>query len=102
LHRAEVIIRPMALGKQLRLEVDGPGDEFEIETDPEKLLQVLLNLLSNAVKFTEEGTISLRARVTATHLELEVGDTGIGVASRDHERIFEPFWQVDQPTTRRA
>jgi signal transduction histidine kinase len=102
LHRAEVIIRPMAMAKQLRLEIVGPDEEVEVETDPEKLLQVLLNLLSNAVKFTEEGSIRLAARAAAGHLELAVGDTGIGVASRDHDRIFEPFWQVDQPTTRRA
>ena len=102
LHRAEVIIRPMAMAKALRLEVTGPGEPVQIETDPEKLLQVLLNLLSNAVKFTEEGSIRLVARVDGGQLELEVGDTGIGVAPRDHDRIFEPFWQVDQPTTRRA
>jgi signal transduction histidine kinase len=102
LHRAEVIIRPMTMAKELRLEVVGPGESATLETDPEKLLQVLLNLLSNAVKFTERGSIRLAARVEAPHLHLEVADTGIGVAPHDHDRIFEPFWQVDQPTTRRA
>jgi signal transduction histidine kinase len=102
LRKAEVIIRPMAMAKDLRLEVTGAGESLEVETDPEKLLQVLLNLLSNAVKFTETGGIRLGARVVGGLLELEVGDTGIGVHSRDRDRIFEPFWQVDQPTTRRA
>lgn len=102
LHRAEVIIRPMAMKKSLQLEVHPPGEPVVVESDPEKLLQVLLNLLSNAVKFTERGGIRLSGRVDGSHLELAVGDTGIGVAARDHDRIFEPFWQVDQPTTRRA
>src|SRR5690606_252666 len=102
LRRAEVIIRPLALDKSLSLDVEGPSQDTEIETDPEKLLQVLLNLLSNAVKFTEEGGIRLSAEVYGDHLEVVVGDTGIGVAARDYDRIFEPFWQVDQPTTRRA
>src|SRR5690606_29276868 len=74
----------------------------EIETDPEKLLQVLLNLLTNAGKFTAEGGIRLSAAVYGDHREVVGGDTGIGVAARDYDRIFEPFWQVDQPTTRRA
>jgi signal transduction histidine kinase len=102
LHRAEVIIRPMAMAKDLRLEVEGVGEPVVVETDPEKLLQVLLNLLTNAVKFTESGSIRLGARVERGKLELEVDDTGIGVHPRDHDRIFEPFWQVDQPITRRA
>ncbi|HEX6071172.1 MAG TPA: ATP-binding protein [Longimicrobiaceae bacterium] len=102
LHRAEVIIRPMAMAKELRLEVEGVAEPVVVETDPEKLLQVLLNLLTNAVKFTESGSIRLGARVQGGKLELEVDDTGIGVHPRDHDRIFEPFWQVDQPITRRA
>jgi signal transduction histidine kinase len=102
LHRAEVIIRPMAMAKELRLEVEGLAEPAVVETDPEKLLQVLLNLLTNAVKFTESGSIRLGARVHGGKLELEVDDTGIGVHPRDHDRIFEPFWQVDQPITRRA
>lgn len=102
LHRAEVIIRPMAMAKELDLQVAEVDEPVSVETDPEKLLQVLLNLLSNAVKFTEQGSIRLAARVDGTHAEFEVGDTGIGMERRDHDRIFEPFWQVDQPTTRRA
>lgn len=102
LRRAEVIIRPLAMEKQLDLEVEGPSEDIEIETDPEKLLQVLLNLLSNAVKFTERGSIRMRTTVRGDQVEVVVGDTGIGVAPRDHDRIFEPFWQVDRPTTRRA
>src|SRR5690606_11807751 len=102
LHRAEVIIRPLAMEKELRVDLLAPRETIELESDPEKLLQVLLNLLSNAVKFTERGGIRLSAEVYGDHLEVVVGDTGIGVAARDYDRIFEPFWQVDQPTTRRA
>lgn len=102
LHRAEVIIRPLAMEKDLRVDVVPPQETVELQSDPEKLLQVLLNLLSNAVKFTDRGGIRLAARSLGDQVELEVGDTGIGVAPSDYERIFEPFWQVDHPTTRRA
>src|SRR5690606_29247926 len=73
LHRAEVIIRPMAMEKSLQLEVHPPSEPVVVESDPEKLLQVLLNLLSNAVKFTERGGIRLSGRVDGSHLELAVG-----------------------------
>lgn len=102
LHRAEIIIRPMAMAKELDLRVDPAETDAILETDPEKLLQVLLNLLANAVKFTDAGEIRLTARVVDGFAEVTVSDTGIGVAAADQERIFDPFWQVEQPITRRA
>ncbi len=74
--------------------------------DPTKLRQVLLNLLSNAIKFTERGTVKLAAcaeRRTATHITLEfsVKDTGIGMTEDEIQRVFEPFAQADNSTTRK-
>ncbi|MCD8140809.1 MAG: ATP-binding protein [Planctomycetaceae bacterium] len=74
--------------------------------DPTKLRQVLLNLLSNAIKFTERGTVKLAAcaeRRTATHITLEfsVKDTGIGMTEDEIHRVFEPFAQADNSTTRK-
>jgi len=67
-----------------------------------KLRQILLNLLSNAVKFTEQGEITLRVRRDGNGAEFYITDTGIGIASENLQRIFEPFWQVEQSSTRRA
>lgn len=70
-------------------------------TDALKLKQILLNLLNNAIKFTEKGKIVLRVNTLSLEetgkllLEFEVEDTGIGIASENIERIFEPFVQVE-------
>jgi CheY-like chemotaxis protein len=74
--------------------------------DPTKLRQALLNLLSNAIKFTEQGTVKMIAVVTEeTENEItfcfEVRDSGIGMTEEQMKRIFEPFRQADNSTTRR-
>jgi signal transduction histidine kinase/CHASE3 domain sensor protein len=73
-----------------------------LRTDGVKLRQILLNLLSNAVKFTERGEITVRVRRDENGAEFYITDTGIGIASENLQRIFEPFWQVEQSSTRRA
>jgi signal transduction histidine kinase len=62
--------------------------------------QIVLNLMSNAVKFTQEGSVSLIARVQRQAVRIAVGDTGIGIRPQDLEVIFEEFRQVDQSRTR--
>ncbi len=72
--------------------------------DSGRLFQVLDNLLDNALKFTSEGQVTLTARPaadSASHLELLVQDTGIGIAPEDQVSIFEVFSQVDPSTTRK-
>ena len=74
--------------------------------DPLRIKQILLNLLANAIKFTEAGSISITARITGRQgnslsLCLAVRDTGIGIAPEALERIFAPFEQADNSTTRK-
>jgi PAS domain S-box-containing protein len=73
--------------------------------DPLRLQQVLLNLLSNAVKFTEQGRVSLSAKVVTdqagTALLFAVRDSGIGMTPEQRERLFIAFNQADTSTTRR-
>ncbi|PKO87052.1 MAG: hypothetical protein CVU16_16285 [Betaproteobacteria bacterium HGW-Betaproteobacteria-10] len=74
--------------------------------DPLRLQQVLLNFLSNAVKFTDHGHILLRARVLERQadsvlLRFEVEDTGIGISPTTRMRLFRPFTQADDSTSRR-
>ena len=64
-----------------------------------------MNLLSNAVKFTEQGEITLRARVASAvngvaMIRLEVCDTGIGIPQTKQSAIFEAFTQADDSVTR--
>jgi signal transduction histidine kinase/CheY-like chemotaxis protein len=75
-----------------------------IRTDVTRLRQCLFNLLSNACKFTQQGQITLRVR--RQHVKGEdwiwfaVTDSGVGISEEQQTRIFEPFQQADQSTTR--
>jgi CheY-like chemotaxis protein/signal transduction histidine kinase/CHASE3 domain sensor protein len=73
-----------------------PGAPEQVETDRQRLGQILKNLLSNAFKFTEKGDVALR--VFSQHsdsVSFAVRDTGVGIAPHQHEVIFEAFRQAD-------
>ncbi len=72
----------------------------ELDTDQEKLRQILLNLLGNAAKFTDSGSISVGARHRDGQIVLEVADTGCGIPPASLDLIFEEFRQVDSSSTR--
>jgi signal transduction histidine kinase len=100
---AASLIEPLAADKHVALSVVRLDTPLDIRTDPRKVRQVLVNLLSNAVKFTDaEGAVSLRAHRDGDTLELTISDTGIGIEPDHLDRIFDPFWQVEQKATRRA
>ncbi len=74
--------------------------------DPTKLSQILLNLLSNAIKFTEKGSVKLEAILESSYeqsisIRFIVKDSGIGMTEEELERVFAPFSQADNSTTRK-
>ncbi len=83
--------------------------------DPTRLRQILINLLANAIKFTEHGEVRMTVKqaehgrqnvVTQTGSEdcvlaFAVHDTGIGISAEAQKRLFEPFTQADESTTRK-
>jgi PAS domain S-box-containing protein len=70
--------------------------------DPVRLRQILGNYLTNALKFTERGHILIDARMlTPTRLRLDVSDSGCGIDAATQARLFMPFTQADESTTRR-
>ena len=94
--------------KQLKLLVDL---EFEVSRmvflgDPLRLGQVLLNLTGNALKFTDNGSITVRARLLEDNpetvlLRIEIADTGIGISAEDQKKLFTAFEQADGSITRK-
>ena len=68
--------------------------------DERRLTQVLLNLVGNAIKFTDKGSVEINARMIDGCFEIEVKDTGPGIAAEDQSKIFEEFQQVDNSSTR--
>jgi signal transduction histidine kinase len=103
------VIRPLAEARDLRLTVKSPppasafttvggcGDNgCTIQTDPDKLREIVTNLLHNAIQYNRPGGgIDLRVARANGALEVEVQDTGIGIAVEARERIFERFYRVD-------
>ncbi|MBX5484081.1 MAG: PAS domain-containing protein [Myxococcaceae bacterium] len=79
-----------------------PANIPELETDRQKLKQIVVNLISNALKFTHEGRIRVVAGYNARSrmVTIAVSDTGIGIAEEYHQKVFEDFRQVDASTTR--
>jgi signal transduction histidine kinase/CheY-like chemotaxis protein len=74
-----------------------------IHGDPTRLSQVLINLIGNAVKFTHQGGIDLRVQAIegGARIQFSVHDTGIGMDAATLARLFQPFAQADESTTRR-
>ncbi len=103
LHEVVDLLQPQADAGNLRLKLELPPIEQTIETDEQKLRQVLINLTGNAIKFTREGSVTVRLE-SASAAEggtlIRVQDTGIGIAPDKLETIFEAFRQADNSTTR--
>jgi PAS domain S-box-containing protein len=90
-------MKAQSKGLQLLLELAPDLPQF-IRTDESKLRQVLVNLVGNAVKFTHDGAIALRVKQVESQpltLEFEVEDTGMGIATEDLTRLFQPFVQTE-------
>ena len=89
------VIRPLAEahGLSFHLRAEPP---LELETDPDKLREVLVNLLHNAVEYNQSGgRVELAGRRDGDRVVLEVRDTGIGMTPDVAERIFERFYRAD-------
>ncbi|WP_410499391.1 response regulator [Chitinibacter sp. S2-10] len=77
-----------------------------LQGDPMRLGQILINLVSNAVKFTEKGEIHISCNATfpqaeVVQLKFAIRDTGVGMTAEQCTKIFSPFSQADESTTRK-
>jgi signal transduction histidine kinase/CheY-like chemotaxis protein/HAMP domain-containing protein len=94
--------------KQIKLlaDLDPKLPRMAFLGDPLRLGQILINLTGNALKFTDNGSITLRARFLEDDpegvlLRIEVADTGIGITSEQQQRLFSAFEQADGSMTRK-
>jgi signal transduction histidine kinase/CheY-like chemotaxis protein/HPt (histidine-containing phosphotransfer) domain-containing protein len=98
-------IAAQAKGLELQCEVQ-ESVPLQAVGDPGRLRQIVINLVSNAIKFTDRGSILVRLQATENHgtqqwLQLQVIDSGMGIAPNKLESIFNAFVQADSSTSRR-
>ncbi len=127
-NEVQAIVQPIIQKNNNQLKIDCVSQLGFMHADRTKLKQVLLNLLSNAAKFTQEGSVTLKVVRQESHSEhngmnglkngatsqcqpltncnqgwviFSVLDTGIGMTPEQVEKVFKPFVQADNSTTRR-
>ena len=97
--------QPLASNNGNQLEVHRSGMLGQVRSDATKLRQILFNLISNATKFTKDGRISVYTSSDRVNdrdwFTFEVQDSGIGMTSEQLQRVFRPFSQADNSTTRK-
>lgn len=106
LQELHAVMKPSSATKGLVFDVQLPEPAAVLHTDRRALMQILLNLTNNAVKFTPRGSVTVTfqqgrpdggARVT----RFEVTDTGVGIAPKDQDKLFQSFAQFGERDTRR-
>ena len=102
LDKLKAVFGASATAKGLSFRVEqAAGAPGEIETDPQRLEQVLKNFLSNAIKFTAKGEVSLGvSRRPDGRIAFTVRDTGVGIPAEQQQVIFEAFRQADGTISR--
>lgn len=94
-------VRAAAEQRDVQLDLDEPSPPVAILGDRRQLTSAVYNLLENAVKFSPDGgTVHLRGGVEGDDVIITVSDKGIGIPSRELERIFERFYRVDHGRSR--
>ncbi len=106
-----MLVKQQAFDKQIQLDTYLPDNLEPISIDERRMRQVLINLFNNAVKFTPTGgTVTLAVRIEPIEISAHtagyaicfaVSDTGIGIASADLTKLFQPFIQIDSSLSRK-
>ena len=92
---------PLALAQGIPLVTEPVNDDLLVNCDPGQLVSAITNLLDNAVKYSEQGQeIEVSVSADGGQISLCVRDHGIGIPSRDLERVFERFYRVDKARSR--
>ena len=92
---------PLARAKGLEMTASVPPALPIGRGDERRLTQVVINLVGNAIKFTDAGSVEILGRSVDGFFEIDVRDTGPGIAPENQKRIFDEFQQVDDSSTRK-
>jgi PAS domain S-box-containing protein len=100
-------IKPLLVAKSLTIRlIDSPFNSFSVNSDRQRLRQVLINLLNNAVKYnSDNGTITLEVKPVASQkedfnlLRINITDTGRGISEQNLKKLFVPFERIGAERT---
>ena len=97
------VFKPIADGKNLPFNIHiAPDCPVTVETDRQRIEQIIKNLLSNAFKFTEKGQVALNISMAPNgQIAIAVKDTGIGISDEDQKEVFDAFRQADGTISRK-
>jgi two-component system, OmpR family, sensor histidine kinase SenX3 len=94
-------VSPLAESRAITIETGAVPTGPTVSGDRRQLVSAVANLLENACKYSEKGTsVEVAARIEGDGVEIDVRDHGIGIPSRDLERVFERFYRVDRARSR--
>jgi signal transduction histidine kinase/ActR/RegA family two-component response regulator len=97
-------LRPLALTKRQRLDLEAKDADLIVWADADRLTQIVTNLVQNAIKFTpDEGIVKVEIIRQGHHLaKVSVTDTGPGIPAEGLDKIFDPFFRISQGTRPRT
>jgi signal transduction histidine kinase len=96
-------MRVQAEARSVHVSAELPAGLEPARADPEKLQRVLFNLIQNAIRHTPaDGTVVVRAQPAGDAVEIEVADSGAGIAAQERDRVFEPFFRGGAQAARPA
>ena len=96
------LLEPLVTKSGNQLYIDFEQDRLIIHSDITKMRQILFNLINNAIKFTNNGKININVwQLNSQQIQIDVKDTGIGISEAQQQKLFVPFNQADNSTTRK-
>ncbi|HDI3649492.1 TPA: PAS domain-containing protein [Listeria monocytogenes] len=104
IEQSDRTIFEMATEKNIRVTIpEKTSASVMIETDRDKLQQIVINLLSNAINYTPvDGKVEVKLIEQEAEVIIEVTDNGIGIPAKDIDRVFERFYRVDKARSRHS
>jgi len=104
MNEIESTIKPLVEKNNNTLTIECDSNLKTMTADITKIRQIMLNLLSNSSKFTNDGAITIHVSNSISMdnaVDLVIADTGIGMSAEQVEKVFQPFTQADEKTTRK-
>lgn len=101
IHKVIESTKPMVEKKNLEIKISIIPEIIEVDSDKQRIQQILINLVNNAIKFTETGSIAIACYQNQDFITIDVKDSGIGIEQEQMDLLFKPFSQIDTGLTRK-